>query len=143
MRNAGGVGGLAGAAKAAQGGLQMAKVGAQAAAPLMVALDAKFVGNLAGGIAYVSAKELGGQSEEDAANNAAIVNTVFTVATQLADGAQSAIRWTKQTLNHWYRQQAAVLDASLAYEFLGFTGPDAREGLTSHTEKRAPKWTGA
>src|SRR6187431_1431937 len=43
------------------------------------------------------------------------------VATQLAEGAQSAIRWTKQTLNHWYREQSAVLDASLAYEFLGFT----------------------
>lgn len=64
------------------------------------------------------------------------------VATQLADGAQSAIRWTKQTLNHWYREQAAILDASLAYEFLGFTGPDAREGLTSHTEKRAPVFEG-
>lgn len=64
------------------------------------------------------------------------------VATQLADGAQSAIRWTKQTMNHWYRQQAAVLDASLAYEFLGFSGPDAREGLASHTEKRAPIFEG-
>lgn len=64
------------------------------------------------------------------------------VAVQLAGGAQSAIRWTKHTLNHWYRAQSAVLDASLAYEFLGFAGPDAREGLTSHVEKRAPKFTG-
>jgi enoyl-CoA hydratase len=64
------------------------------------------------------------------------------VATQLADGAQSAIRWTKHTLNHWYRQQAAILDASLAYEFLGFSGPDAREGLASHTDKRAPVFDG-
>src|SRR3954451_15746654 len=60
------------------------------------------------------------------------------IAIQLSDGAQMAIRWTKQTLNHWYREQAAVLDASLAYEFLGFHGPDAREGLTSHPEKRPP-----
>ena len=51
------------------------------------------------------------------------------VATQLAAGAQSAIRWTKQTLNNWYRAQSAILDASLAYEFFGFAGPDAREGL--------------
>ena len=64
------------------------------------------------------------------------------VATQLAGGAQSAIRWTKQTLNHWYRQQSAILDASLAYEMLGFAGPDAREGLASHTEKRAPRFEG-
>src|SRR5947207_11162919 len=64
------------------------------------------------------------------------------VATQLADGAQSAIRWTKHTLNHWYRAQSAILDASLAYELSGFGGPDAREGLTSHTEKRAPEFRG-
>ena len=57
-------------------------------------------------------------------------------------GAQSAIRWTKQTLNHWYRTQAAVLDASLAYEFYGFGGPDAAEGLASHKEKRSPRFTG-
>jgi len=60
------------------------------------------------------------------------------VAAQLAGGAQSAIRLTKQTLNNWYRAQSAVLDASLAYEFFGFSGPDAREGLASHTEKRPP-----
>jgi enoyl-CoA hydratase len=64
------------------------------------------------------------------------------VAIQMAGGAQSAIRWTKQTLNHWYRAQSAILDASLAYEFYGFGGPDAAEGLASHTEKRAPHFTG-
>jgi enoyl-CoA hydratase len=64
------------------------------------------------------------------------------VAAQLAGGAQSAIRWTKQTLNNWYRAQAAVLDASLAYEFYGFGGPDAREGLSSHVEKRSPSFDG-
>jgi enoyl-CoA hydratase len=64
------------------------------------------------------------------------------VATQLAGGAQSAIRWTKQTLNNWDRAQSAIQDASLAYEFIGFTGPDAREGLASHTEKRPPNFSG-
>jgi enoyl-CoA hydratase len=64
------------------------------------------------------------------------------VAVQLASGAQSAIRWTKHTLNHWYRSQSAVLDASLAYEFYGFGGPDASEGLASHLEKRSPNFTG-
>src|SRR3954447_17062830 len=64
------------------------------------------------------------------------------VATQLAGGAAAAIRFTKHTLNHWYRQQAAILDASLAYEMIGFGGPDAREGLASHTEKRAPRFDG-
>jgi enoyl-CoA hydratase len=60
------------------------------------------------------------------------------VATQLATGAQSALRFTKRTLNHWYRAQAATFDASLAYEFYGFTGDDAREGLAAHKQKRAP-----
>ncbi len=64
------------------------------------------------------------------------------VAVQLAGGAQAAIRWTKQTLNNWYRAQSAILDASLAYEFIGFGGPDPREGLSSHTEKRSPNFSG-
>jgi enoyl-CoA hydratase len=64
------------------------------------------------------------------------------VAEQLAGGAQSAIRWTKHTLNHWYRAQSAVFDASLAYEFLGFAGPDAAEGLSAHRDKRLPVFDG-
>jgi enoyl-CoA hydratase len=64
------------------------------------------------------------------------------IATRLAAGAQPALRWTKQTLNHWYRSQSAVFDASLAYEFFGFGGPDAAEGLASHREKRAPNFQG-
>jgi enoyl-CoA hydratase/carnithine racemase len=62
------------------------------------------------------------------------------IATSLATGAQQALRWTKHTLNHWYRAQVAVFDASLAYEFIGFSGPDAAEGLASHREKRPPNF---
>jgi enoyl-CoA hydratase len=64
------------------------------------------------------------------------------VASTLAVGAQSAIRWTKHTLNHWYRVMGPAFDASLAYEFYGFGGPDAAEGLASHREKRLPKFDG-
>jgi enoyl-CoA hydratase len=74
--------------------------------------------------------------------DADVQDRAMAVAQQLAEGSQSAIRWTKQTLNNWYRAQSAILDASLAYEFFGFGGPDAREGLTSLGEKRAPHFSG-
>jgi enoyl-CoA hydratase len=64
------------------------------------------------------------------------------VAEQLAGMSQSAIRWTKHTLNHWYRAAGPIFDASLGYEFFGFGGPDAAEGLASHREKRPPVFGG-
>ncbi len=64
------------------------------------------------------------------------------VARTLATGSQSAIRWTKHTLNHWYRMLGPVFDASLALEFYGFGGPDAAEGLAAHREKRPPVFEG-
>jgi enoyl-CoA hydratase len=63
------------------------------------------------------------------------------VAVQLAGMAQPAIRWTKHTLNHWYRQAGPIFDASLAYEFLGFGGPDAAEGVAAVKEKRQPRFS--
>ena len=71
-----------------------------------------------------------------------VQDRALAVAIQLSEGAQAAIRWTKQALNNWYRSQSAILDGSLAYEFLGFAGPDAREGLSSHVDKRAPRFDG-
>jgi enoyl-CoA hydratase len=72
----------------------------------------------------------------------AVHDKALEVATTLAHGAQSALRWTKHTLNHWYRQMAPAFDASLAYEFYGLGGPDVLEGVASHREKRAPRFTG-
>jgi len=63
-------------------------------------------------------------------------------AQRLRAGAPLALRWTKQVLNNWYRQQVGLFDASLAYEFLGFAGPDAVEGLASHRERRPPVFGG-
>jgi enoyl-CoA hydratase len=62
------------------------------------------------------------------------------IATRLANGAQSAIRWTKYALNTWLRNAGPAFDTSLALEFLGFTGPDAEEGLASLREKRRPNF---
>lgn len=60
------------------------------------------------------------------------------VAGGLAGGSQSAIRWTKYSLNNWLRMAGPTFDASTALEMLGFTGPDAKEGVRALREKRDP-----
>jgi enoyl-CoA hydratase len=62
------------------------------------------------------------------------------VARKLAAGAQTALRWTKYSLNNWLRMAGPTFDNSLALEILGFTGPEAREGAASHREKRKPQF---
>lgn len=62
------------------------------------------------------------------------------VAERLAAGPKTAIQWTKHTLNHWLRDADPAFDAALAFEMLGFTGPEAREGITAHLEKRKPNF---
>ena len=62
------------------------------------------------------------------------------VARKLAAGAQTALRWTKYSLNNWLRMAGPAFDASLALEVLGFTGPEAKEGVASHREKRKPEF---
>lgn len=62
------------------------------------------------------------------------------IAARLATGSAEALSWTKHTLNHWLRAAYPAFDASLAYEFLGFLGPDAPEGLAAVREKRTPRF---
>ena len=62
------------------------------------------------------------------------------VAEKLVNGAPGAIRWTKYALNNWYRMAGPTFDTSLALEMLGFAGPEPREGLASHLEKRKPNF---
>jgi enoyl-CoA hydratase len=62
------------------------------------------------------------------------------VARRLANGSPSAIRWTKYALNNWLRMAGPSFDTSLALEFLGFRGPDVKEGLASLREKRRPNF---
>ncbi|MEV5890285.1 enoyl-CoA hydratase/isomerase family protein [Nonomuraea fuscirosea] len=60
------------------------------------------------------------------------------IAVRLAAGSPEAIRLTKYSLNNWLRLAGPSFDASLAMEFLGFTGPDAAEGVRALREKRPP-----
>lgn len=60
------------------------------------------------------------------------------LAAKLAAGSSEALQWTKHTLNHWLRMAYPIFDASVAYEFLGFHGADATEGLAAIREKRQP-----
>jgi enoyl-CoA hydratase len=64
------------------------------------------------------------------------------VARKLARGSQTAIRWTKYALNNWLRSAGPAFDAWLALEFLGFGGPDVREGIASLRDKRPPRFGG-
>ncbi|NKQ55529.1 enoyl-CoA hydratase/isomerase family protein [Amycolatopsis sp. K13G38] len=71
-----------------------------------------------------------------------LLGTAREIAGKLSSGAQEAIRWTKYSLNQWYRQAGPLFDASLGLEFLGFGGPDVVEGVASHRERRAPVFKG-
>jgi len=73
-----------------------------------------------------------------AVDDAELEPKAIEVAARLADGAQSAIRWTKYALNNWLRQAGPIFDTSLALEMLGFSGPEVNEGLAAHLEKRKP-----
>ena len=65
-----------------------------------------------------------------------LLDKAFEVAGRLSAGSQTAIRWTKYALNNWLRMAGPSFDASLALEFMGFSGPDVREGIQSLRERR-------
>lgn len=69
-----------------------------------------------------------------------LLEKAWEVSRKLAQQSPTAVRWTKYSLNNWLRAMGPTFDASLALEFLGFTGPDVREGLASLREKRAPNF---
>jgi len=62
------------------------------------------------------------------------------IAQRLTQGSPTAIRFSKYALNNWLRMMGPNFDTSLALEFMGFMGPDAREGLASLREKRKPSF---
>ena len=74
------------------------------------------------------------------APRADVLPKALAIAAKLAQGSQDAIRATKKSLNNWMRMAGPTFDASLALEFLGFAGPEAREGLAALKEKRPAKF---
>ena len=72
-----------------------------------------------------------------------LLDTARQIAEELSNGAQEALKWTKQALNDWYRQQGPMFDSALGLEFLGFGGPDVVEGVASHRERRRPNFSKA
>ena len=72
----------------------------------------------------------------------AVFDTARDIARRLASGSQSAIRWTKLSLNNWLRTAGPIFDTSLALEFMGFAGPDVQEGIASLRERRRPDFQG-
>jgi Enoyl-CoA hydratase/carnithine racemase len=73
-------------------------------------------------------------------DDAEVQDRALEIATRLAAGSPSALRWTKRALNNWYRQAWPLFESSLGMEFHGFGGPDVVEGLAAHREKRAPRF---
>jgi enoyl-CoA hydratase len=75
-----------------------------------------------------------------AVERAELEDRALKIAIRLAEGAPSAIRWTKYALNNWLRQAGPIFDASLALEFLGFCGNEIKEGVAALVEKRKPNF---
>ena len=71
-------------------------------------------------------------------DEAKLRDTALEVARKLAAGPQTALRWTKYSLNNWLRMAGPAFDASLALEMLGFTGPEVKAGVAALKEKRDP-----
>jgi enoyl-CoA hydratase len=75
-----------------------------------------------------------------ACDEAELQRKALEVARKIAAGPQSALAWTKYSLNNWLRLAGPTFDASLALEMLGFTGPEVKEGLAALREKRNPNF---
>jgi enoyl-CoA hydratase len=67
-----------------------------------------------------------------------VVEVALGAAERLRDMPPAAVRWTKHALNNWLRQAGPSFDASLAMEFMGFSGPEVQEGLAALRAKRRP-----
>ncbi|HXK53620.1 MAG TPA: enoyl-CoA hydratase/isomerase family protein [Hyphomicrobiales bacterium] len=70
------------------------------------------------------------------AEDGEVVDTALKICEKFARMPPTAVRWTKYSLNNWLRSAGPIFDASLALEFVGFSGPDVKEGAAALKEKR-------
>ncbi|HEX4815641.1 MAG TPA: enoyl-CoA hydratase/isomerase family protein [Nonomuraea sp.] len=73
-----------------------------------------------------------------AVDDSEVLDKATDLATRLANGAPTALSWTKQALNSWLRTATPHFDAALALEFLGFAGSEVQEGISALEAKRPP-----
>ena len=78
-----------------------------------------------------------------AVEDAELQSRALEIATKLANGAPSAIRWTKRSLHLWLKQAWPIFEASMAYEMVGFGTREAKEGLSAWLDKREPNFPSA
>src|SRR3546814_12746297 len=69
-------------------------------------------------------------------DDAKLMDKTIEVATRLANGPPTGLRWTKPTLNGWLRQAWPIFEAASGLETLGFLGPDPLAGLPAHRGQR-------
>ena len=107
--------------------------------PLLIGMaKAKYYLMLCEPLAGEEAERIGLVSQ--VADDGEVHDAALKVCRKLAKGAPTAIRWTKHSLNNWLRMAGPSFDASLALEFMGFSGPEVQEGLSSIRDKRKPEF---
>ncbi|HVA43264.1 MAG TPA: enoyl-CoA hydratase-related protein, partial [Acidimicrobiales bacterium] len=72
-----------------------------------------------------------------------VLPVALELAGRLAAGSQTALAWTKHSLNGWLRMAMPIFEQSLALEMIGFLGPDAAEGVSAVRERRPAAFPGA
>jgi enoyl-CoA hydratase len=73
---------------------------------------------------------------------AQLMDEAMGTARRLADGPQTALRFTKRALNQWLKLGGITsFDYSAALEIMGFFSSDPGEGARAIVEKRAPKFS--
>jgi enoyl-CoA hydratase len=75
--------------------------------------------------------------------NEEVLPRALEIAAEIAANPTWAVRFTKQAINKWLRQQAeSIFDASIAFESLSAFTDDHGEAMEAMRERRPPKYTG-